>query len=241
MRRAHHLRGLLLCSMVLVFATASFGQIGDIFNRLGLGNRKTLNDAKIASGLREALQVGTDNAVRLTGRPNGYFGNNAIKILMPENLRTLETGLRTVGYGSKVDEFELSMNRAAEAAAPAARSIFVDAILAMSFADARKILGGGDTAATDYFKETTSERLAVAFRPIVEKTMDENSVTQQYKALVGQTQRIPFLKRPDFDITQYVVSKSIDGLFYMLGQEETKIRKDPAARTTDLLKEVFGK
>ena len=124
------------------------------------------------------------------------------------------------------------MNRSAEAAAPAAKNIFFDAILAMSFTDARKILSGGDTAATDYFRQATSEKLSAAFRPFIEKTMDENSVTQQYRLLAGQAQRIPFLKTSNFDITQYVVSKAIDGLFYMLGQEEKKIRKDPAAQTT---------
>lgn len=235
------IRGLILSCMVLALPAASHAQLGDLANRLGLGKRNVLSDSKITSGLKEALQIGTGNAVRLTGQPNGYFGNQAIKIPMPENLRTLEKGLRTVGLGPKVDDFVLSMNRSAEAAAPAAKSIFLDAILAMSFADARKILSGGDTAATDYFKQATGEKLSAAFRPVIEKTMDENSVTQQYKLLVTQSQRIPFLKTSNFDITPYVVSKAVDGLFYMLGQEEKKIRKDPAAQTTALLREVFGK
>jgi hypothetical protein len=234
-------RRLFLASMILASATVSLAQIGDISKRLGLGNQDGLSDSKITSGLKEALQVGAGNAVKLTGQPNGYFGNEAIKILMPKNLQPLEKGLRAVGYGPKVDEFVLSMNRSAEAAAPAAKKIFGDAILAMSFEDARKILSGGDTAATDYFKGKTTENLTAAFRPVVEKTMDKNSVTQQYKALVGQAQSIPFMKSPNLDVTQYVVSKALDGLFYTLGQEERKIRKDPVARTTSLLKEVFGK
>lgn len=232
---------LFLGLLVLAFATASFAQIGDITKQLGLGNQNNLSDSKIASGLREALQVGATNAVKLTGRPNGYFGNQAIKILMPKNLQPIEKGLRAVGYGPKVDDFILSMNRSAETAAPAAKKIFLDAILAMTFDDARKILSGGDTAATDYFKAKTTDRLTAAFRPVVEKTMNENSVTQQYNALVGQAQSIPFMKSPNLDISQYVVSKALDGLFYTLGQEEKKIRKDPVARTTSLLKEVFGK
>jgi hypothetical protein len=133
------------------------------------------------------------------------------------------------------------MNRAAEAAAPAAKKIFVNAILSMSFDDARKILSGGDTAATDYFKNKTTEQLTTAFRPVVQKTMDQNSVMQQYNQLVGQVQTIPFMKSQSLNITDYVVSQALNGLFYMLGQEERKIRKDPAARTTDLLKQVFGK
>jgi hypothetical protein len=234
-------RGIVLSSICFFFTTVSFAQVGDISKRLGLGKQSELSDSKVASGLKEALHVGADNAVKLTGRRDGYFGNEAIKILMPKNLQPLEKGLRAIGYGPKVDDFILSMNRSAEAAAPEAKKIFGDAILSMSFEDARKILSGGDTAATDYFKEKTSGELTTAFRPVVEKMMDENGVTQQYKELSGQAQNIPFMKSPNLDITQYVVSRALDGLFYTLGQEERKIRKDPAAQTTSLLREVFGK
>jgi hypothetical protein len=237
------IRGLALGTSLLFVTTFAFAQTepNEISKRLGLANQGELSNSKIALGLKQALQVGAENAVKLTGRPDGYFGNEAIKILMPKNLRPLEKGLRAMGEGPKIDGFILSMNRAAESAAPAARKIFGDAILAMSFDDARKILSGGDTAATEYFKSKTTEQLTAAFRPVVEKTMDENGVTQQYKALAGQAQNIPFMKSPDLDITQYVISKALDGLFYTLGQEERKIRKDPAAQTTSLLKEVFGK
>jgi hypothetical protein len=235
------IRGFFFSSVLLLLTIPALGQVGEISKRLGLGNQSTVTDSRIASGLKEALQVGANNAVKLTGRPDGYFGNEAIKILLPKNLRTLERGLRAVGYGPKVDAFVLSMNRAAEAAAPAAKKIFIDAILSMSFDDARKILSGGDTAATDYFKSKTTEQLTVAFRPVVEKTMDQNSVTQQYKQLIGQAQTIPFMKSQSLNITDYVVSQALNGLFYMLGQEERKIRKDPAARTTDLLRQVFGR
>src|SRR6476661_6981375 len=223
---------LLLAASCLLMTTLSFAQVEDIARRLGLGG-STLSDTKISSGLKQALQIGAEQAVKITGRPNGYFGNPDIKILMPNNLRTLEKGLRMVGYGPKVDDFVLSMNRAAESAAPAARKIFIDAITAMTFDDARRILSGGDTAATNYFKEKTTPQLTAAFRPVVEKTMAKNGVTSQYKA-------IPFAKNQDLDISHYVVSKALDGLFYELGQEERKIRKDPAAQTTNLLKEVFG-
>jgi len=235
------IRGFSLGFILLVFTTVSFSQADEIPKRLGVGNASGLSDSKVASGLKEALRVGADNTVKLTGQRDGYFGNAAIKILMPNSLRPVEKGLRAIGYGPKVDGFVLSMNRAAEAAAPAAKKIFGDAILSMSFDDARQILSGGDTAATDYFKSKTSTQLTAAFRPVVEKTMSENSVTQQYKDLLGQAQSIPFMKSQSLDITQYVVSKALDGLFYTLGQEEKKIRKDPVARTTSLLKEVFGK
>ncbi len=235
------IRRFFLGSALLLLTMPVLGQVPQVSKSLGFGNQGILSDSKITSGLKEALQVGATNAVKLTGKPDGYFGNQAIKILMPKSLHPFEQGLRAVGYGPKVDGFILSMNRSAEAAAPAAKKIFIDAILSMNFDDARMILSGGDTAATDYFKNKTTEQLTVAFRPIVEKTMDQNSVTQQYKQLVGQAQSIPFMKSPNLDITNYVVSQALNGLFYMLGQEERKIRKDPAAQTTSLLKQVFGK
>ncbi|MCL5288340.1 MAG: DUF4197 domain-containing protein [Acidobacteria bacterium] len=216
------------------------GQIGDLSKRLGVEKKEPLSESKIGAGLKEALQIGTGNAVKLTGRTDGYFKNEAIKILMPEKMRTLEKGLRAVGYGKQVDDFVLSMNRAAERAAPAAKSIFWDAIKQMTFEDARKILSGGDTAATEYFQRTTSEKLAAAFRPIVEKATSEVGVTQKYKELVGRYQSIPFAKKETLDVDQYVVSKALTGLFYMVGEEEKKIRKQPAARATQLLKDVFG-
>ena len=199
-----------------------------------------LSDAKIASGLKEALKVGTENTVNLTGKMDGYLKNEAIKILMPEKLRTLETGLRAVGYGPKLDEFVLSMNRAAERAAPAAKQIFWDAIGAMTFDDAQKILKGSDTAATQYFRDKTSDKLTAAFRPTVEQATNEVGVTRQYKDLVGRYQAIPFAKSESLDVDHYVVTKALDGLFHVLGEEEKKIRTNPTARVTDLLKEVFG-
>jgi hypothetical protein len=146
---------------------------------------KGLSEAKIGSGLKEALQIGTGNAVNLTGRVDGYFRNQAIKILMPKQLQTVESGLRALGYGEQVDAFVLSMNRAAEKAAPAAKQIFLDAIGEMSFADGRQILTGGDTAATQYFEKKTTQRLTKAFSPVVERSMNEVGVVQQYNAMAG--------------------------------------------------------
>jgi hypothetical protein len=237
------LRRLLVFAVLISFSTlccaqVTFGQAGDIAKRLGLG--PGLSDFKINAGLKQALQIGAENSVSLVGRKDGYFGNAAIKILTPKNLLTLEKGLRAVGYGPKIDDFVLSMNRSAEAAAPAARKIFVDAITAMTFDDARHILSAGDTAATEYFKQKTTPQLTAAFRPVVDKTMAQNGVTKQYNALVKQYKSIPFVKNQDLDITNYVVGKALDGLFYEVAEQERKIRKDPAKQTTDLLKEVFG-
>ncbi len=233
----------LALSVALGPASPAAAQLDQIMRGLGgaLPQTSGLTDSQIASGLKEALHVGTGNAVQLTGQHDGYFGNPLIKILMPEKLRTVEAGLRTVGYGPKVDEFIVSMNRAAEAAAPSAKQIFWDAITAMSFDDARKIWGGGDTAATEYFRGKTSGQLTTAFRPIVERTTNEVGVTRQYKELLGRAQGIPFLKTESLDLDHYVVGKALDGLFIVLGQEEKKIRTNPAARTTELLQQVFGK
>ena len=235
------IRALALAAIIVVSTAPDSTQLEQVFKKLGLGKRNELGDEKITSGLKEALRVGTDNAVRSTGRPDGYFGNEAIKVLMPEKLRTLEKGLRAIGYGPDVDEFVLSMNRAAERAAPHAKAIFWDAILALSFEDARQIFSGGDTAATDYFRDKTTDKLVGAFTPVVEEAMDEVGVTRQYNQLVGRARAIPFLKSELLDINEYVVSKALDGLFYVLAEEERKIRKDPAARITELLKEVFTK
>jgi hypothetical protein len=235
------MKTLLLTGALLFPSGRAFAQLDQVRKGLGLSNQSQLSDSKIASGLKEALQIGADDAVKLTGRTDGYFGNQAIKILLPKNLQPLQKGLGMIGYQSKSDAFILSMNRAAEAAAPSARKIFVDAIVAMSFDDARKILSGDDTAATDYFKSKTTDQLVAAFCPFVEKTMNENGVTQQYEALSGELKSIPFAKNEDIDINKYVVNKALDGLFYMLAEEERKIRKNPAAQTTELLKEVFGK
>ena len=235
------IRAFIVCMMVILIAVPASAQFDKIFKGLGIGQTAGLSDEKIGSGLKEALKVGTENAVGLTGKTDGYFLNQAIKILMPEKLRNVEKGLRAVGYGPQVDEFVLSMNRAAERAAPAAKDIFWNAIGEMTFEDARKILSGNETAATDYFKAKTTDKLTATFRPVVEKTTNEVGVTRQYKELVGKYESIPFVKKETFDIDGYVVTKALDGLFHVVGEEERKIRTNPQARVTDLLKEVFKK
>jgi hypothetical protein len=199
-----------------------------------------LNDAKIGSGLQEALKVGTENAVVQTGSVDGFLMNKAIKILMPNTLQNMEKPLRMVGYGPQIDEFVVGMNRAAEKAAPFAKEIFWDAIGAMTFDDAKKILNGSDTAATEYFKSKTSKKLQTAFRPNVEQVMDQVGVNRQYNDLIGKYKNVPFSKSITFDVNQYVTEKATDGIFFVVAQEEKKIRTNPAARVNDLLKEVFG-
>jgi len=234
-------RIVLIVMMTLLVAQPATAQFDRLLKGIGLGGQKGLSDAKIGEGLKEALKVGTENTVSFTGKTNGFFLNQAIKILMPEKLRTLEKGLRAVGYSPQVDEFVLSMNRSAEEAAPFAKEIFWNAIGEMTFEDVRKIFSGHETAATEYFQGRTSDKLTTIFKPIVSRTMNEVGVTRQYKDLVGRYESIPFVKKETFDIDQYVVTKALSGLFHVLGDEEKKIRTNPAARTTDLLKEVFGK
>jgi hypothetical protein len=222
---------------LLLSPSPAAAQLDRLLQGLGIGG---LSDAKIGSGLKEALRVGTETAVSLTGKTDGYFANQAIKILMPSQLETADKGLRMVGYGPQLDEFVLSMNRAAEAAAPGAKKIFGDAIGAMSIEDARKIWSGGDNAATQYFKSKTSDQLTAAFKPVVDKALNQVGVTRQYKELLGRAQSIPFIKTDSLDIDRYVLGKSLDGLFLVLGEQEKQIRTNPAARTTELLKEVFA-
>ncbi len=235
------IRVISIATFVFLTASSAWAQFDRLLEGLGLGQQSGLSEVKVGSGLKEALKVGTENTINLTGRTDGFFRNQAIKILMPKTLRKLEKPLRMVGYGDQVDELVLSMNRAAERAAPFAKEIFWNAIAEMTFEDARKILAGSDTAATDYFKGKTTDKLVAAFRPVIEKSMNEVGVTRQYKKLVGRYEGIPFTNSVVFDVDQYVVKKAMDGLFYVLGQEEKKIRNNPAARVTDLLKEVFGK
>ncbi len=198
-------------------------------------------DTTLISGLKQALTIGTENAVNSVSKVNGYMGNKAIRILLPKKIQKAADILSSLGYQDEVDAFILSMNRAAEKAAPLAVSFFVDAIKEMTFEDAKKILNGGDTAATQFFESKTRDKLYDAFKPIVSSSMDEVGVTHAYKEMIGKyTSAVPFAGTPSLDLDGYVTTKSLDGLFYMVGQEEKQIRTDPAARVTDTLKKVFG-
>lgn len=204
------------------------------------GSAGGLSNDEITAGLKEALQVGTDKAVSLVSKPDGFFKNPAIKIPVPESVQKVEKLLRTAGYGEKVDAFELSMNRAAERAAPEAKSIFLDAISDMNFDDAQKILNGRDNEATLYFEDKTSAQLQKVFKPIIKDAMGEVGVTQSYQELNDKITSLPFGKSASFDLDQYVTDGALKGLFKMLAEQERQIRTQPAARVTDLLKKVFA-
>jgi hypothetical protein len=233
-------------SFVVVLLLVSFGTVGyagffdAVKEGVGLAPKSSLDDGTIVSGLKEALSVGTENAVKSVSQVDGYFGNAIIKILMPEEIQKVADVLKKVGYQQQVDDFVLSMNRAAEKAAPEAASIFGSAIKEMTVEDARGILDGGDTAATDYFKEKTSGKIYETFKPIISSSMNDVGVTRSYKEMMNKYTSLPFMKSESMDLDHYVTDKSLDGLFHMLGEEEKKIRTDPAARVTGLLKKVFA-
>ena len=230
---------------VLFFALIAFPTYAGLFDDIkkGIGSvapKAGPDESQVAGGLKEALTIGTGNAVSLVSVTDGFFANQAIKILMPDKIQKVADVLGKVGYQQQVDDFVLSMNRAAEKAAPQAKSIFVDSIKEMSIEDAKKILNGGDTAATEFFKGKTGGKLSEAFKPIISSSMDEVGATRSYKEMMGKYTALPFMKAESLDLDQYVTNKSLDGLFFMVGQEEKKIRTNPAARVTDLLKTVFG-
>ncbi|KEA63897.1 hypothetical protein ADIMK_2024 [Marinobacterium lacunae] len=200
-----------------------------------------LDNDTLAAGLREALEVGTQRAVEGLAAKDGYFGNPSVRIPMPGYIDTASGMLRKAGLGSQVDAFELSMNRAAEDAVTEATPIFVDAVKAMTIDDARRLYSGGDDAATEYFKSKTYDKLAAKFKPRIEASMAEYGVTSAYKLVADSAQsQLPLLGSFNLDLTEHVTTKALDGLFLMLAEEEKKIREQPLARSTDLLKKVFG-
>ncbi len=234
---------ILLIIFVQIFSShiCHAGFLDNVMKMFGGSSQEKHDENTITSALKEAISIGANNAVKSVSENDGYFGNQAIKILIPEKIKMIAEGLGKIGYQKQVDDFILSMNRAAEKAAPKAKSFFIDAIKEMTFDDARKILNGDDTAASDYFKIKTNDKLYEAFKPIISSSMNETGVTRYYKDMASKFTSLPFVKPELLDLDHYVTNNALDGLFYMIGEEEKKIRKDPAARVTELLKKVFEK
>ncbi len=208
---------------------------------LGGVTSEPLDEATVARGLREALRVGTARAVESTSRIDGFLANELIRVYLPEELEDMAKALRRVGFSRQVDELEVAMNRAAEKAAGEAREIFVDAITGMTIADAFTILRGHDTAATEYLRGRTSDELRRRFQPIIEDKMGDVDLYRGYERLAEVYNGLPFSRRePAPDLEVYLTEEALDGLFTTLGREEKKIRDDPVARTTELLRRVFG-
>jgi len=199
-----------------------------------------ISNADAASGLRQALTDGSAAAVKLLSQENGYFGNPKVKIPLPPSLQKVEGAMRMMGMKKQADELVLSMNRAAEAAAPEARQLLVDAVKKMSVQDAKGILTGGDTAATEYFKRTTQDQLTQRFLPIVKKATDRVGLAQQYNSLAGQGAQLGLVKKDDASIESYVTRKALDGLYLMIAEQEKSFRQNPVGATSNIVKKVFG-
>ncbi len=202
---------------------------------------KNLSNSDIAAGLKEALQVGTERGTAKLSAVDGFFKNAAIKILMPSEAEKIEKTLRSIGLNKQVDDAVLSMNRAAEDAAKSATPIFKNAIQHITFSDAVGILKGGDSAATKYLKEKTNPQLTTAFTPIVQQSLQKVDATKYWETLITAYNKIPFVKKVTTNLTTYVTEKSLSGIFYQVAAEEQKIRKNPLAQSSDLLKKVFRK
>jgi len=196
----------------------------------------------IVSGLKEALDVGTRQAINNVSQKDGYLANELIRIAMPAELQQASELMRKFGLGTLADEFEQSINHAAEAAAPHATNIIVDAIKNMSIDDANSILNGPDDAATQYFRDKTSSQLADLFRPSIEDSLNQVGSTKHYNDLTAQIAALPLVGETiNLNLPEYVTTQALNGLFTVISQEEKKIRDNPAARTTELLKQVFSK
>src|SRR5712672_4598830 len=213
---------------LLVPATVLAAGLADISNRDAI------------NGLKEALTRSSQTAVARLGVENGFFGNDRVKIPLPPSLRRLEAVIRSIGMSPHADELVLRMNRAAETAVPEAKTLLVDAVKKMSVQDAKGILTGGEDAATQYFKRTTSEALAKRFQPIVKKAMQKVKLAEKYDEIAASGAKLGLVKEEDAQLEDYVTRKALDGLFLTIAEEEKKIRKDPAGTASAIIRKVFG-
>ena len=243
----------LIGAVLLTFSGASGGGLGDLFKSAedalsgsglagGRGVGGELSDAQIGSGLKQALSIGAERAVSTLATRGGFLQDDRVRIPLPGPLRQAGGALRAVGYGDLVDEFEVTVNRAAERAMPETLEIVKQTVRDMTLTDVRRILNGGDTAATEYLREHAGERLHRAVRPIVAEATESAGATAAYKNLQGRMSAGVggLLGGGSLDLDDYVTGKALDGLFLKLAAEEKAIRENPVARTTDLLKQVFG-
>ncbi len=199
-----------------------------------------LSDEDIIAGLKEALTIGSKNAGDIVSKVDGYYKNPEVFIPMPAEAKEMESKLRALGMGSQVDKFIETLNRAAEEAAKEAAPIFGTAVKQMTVKDGMEILKGSDDAATNYLDKTTRTPLKGKFQPVVQRAIEKVQLTKYWEPLATKYNKIPFVKKVNPDLEEYTTDKALDGLFIMVAKEEKKIRKDPLARVTDLLKKVFG-
>ena len=199
-----------------------------------------ISNQDASTGLKAALEKGTQAAVTNLGKTDGFLGNNAVKILLPDSLKRYEKTIRKVGMGKYADELVLTMNRAAEAAVPEAKALFVDSVKKMTLQDAKGILMGGSTSGTDYFKRTTSEPLRAKFLPIVAQSTKKVQLAEKYNEYAAQGAKFGLVKKEDANLDSYVTQKTLDGVFFMVAEEEKRIRANPIAAGSDIIRKVFG-
>ncbi|MBK8580329.1 MAG: DUF4197 domain-containing protein [Flavobacteriales bacterium] len=228
---------------LIVLLTASCAELQDMANQVGTTTGTPLSNADVVAGLKQALEKGAEHSVDVASVADGFWKNPRLRIPFPPEAEKMKNTLNDIGMSSQVDKFELTMNRAAEAAAKEAVPVFVNAIKGMTVADGFAILRGGDNAATNFLKEKTTPELIAKFQPIVVKATQEVALTSYWTPLAGAYNKTTLFTggqaiNPDLDA--YVTQKAIDGLFLLVADEELKIRQDPLARTTDLLQRVFG-
>ena len=227
---------LLLILISFISWSCTDAQVKGLLNKIPT----QVSEKEVASGLKQALEKGIEKGTQVASAPNGFFGNPLIKIPFPEDVQQVETRLRQAGLNRQVDEFILTLNRAAEDAAKEALPIFKEAILQMSVQDAFGILKGENDAATSYLKRTTSASLEAKFEPVINAALDKVNATKYYEDLVNTYNKIPFVKKVESDLTEYATQKALDGLFTLVAQEELNIRENPGARSTELLRKVFA-
>ncbi len=210
------------------------------FGNKNIQKSGTLSVSEIAAGLKDALRVGTENVVKQLGTKDGFLSDRAIHIPLPNNLLKIKNVLSNIGMAGKLEDLEVKLNRAAEIATPKAKKLFWDAIADMTIEDAKKIYNGPKDAATQYFKSKMTEPLSREMKPIIDESLSRVAAVQMYNSILNKYNSLPFVKPVKGDIATYTLGKALDGIFYYLGKEEAAIRENPAKRTTDLLKRVFG-
>jgi hypothetical protein len=199
-----------------------------------------LSNKDVTAGLKEALNKGTANAVSALGKPDGFFANDRVKIPLPDSLQKLDHALHNVGMGRYADELVLTMNRAAEAAVPEAKTLLLAAVKEMTLKDAKDILRGGDTAATDYFRDKTSKKLSAKFLPIVQQATAKVGVAQKYNQLAASASRFGLIDDSQANLDNYITQRALAGLFLLIADEEKAIRDNPLEQGSKLLSKVFG-
>src|SRR5262245_31075343 len=199
-----------------------------------------ITQTEAVRALRQALNDGSLAAVAKLGVENGFFGNSKVRIPLPPSLQKVERGLRAFGMKREADELVLAMNRAAEAAVPEAKALLTDAVRKMTVQDAKKILSGGDTAATDYFRRSTEKQLTQRFLPVVKRATDRVDLAQKYNAVAGRGLALGLIEEEEASIERYVTDKALDGLYFMIGEQEKAFRKDPVRASSDIVRRVFG-